>query len=255
MAEPAAQLPAVQHLVVRYAKRGKMRFASHRDVARVFERGVRRAGLPIAYSAGFTPHPRISYAGGVPTGVASEAEFLSLALTSRRAATQVRERLNATLPDGIDVIDVFDKGGLGDLPPGRGSEGTGALEASQWRVVLPGVEAAAAERAVAGFLARSEAPVERLTDKGVRRLDARAAVVTLDVTGPGDPDGGLRVAVTGGQDCAILRMVVLNMAPAVRPDDVLTALREQHGLVPSAPPMTTRLAQGSLALLAGTVVS
>jgi radical SAM-linked protein len=246
VAQPAAQRPAVQHLVVRYAKRGKMRFASHRDVARVFERGVRRAGLPIAYSAGFTPHPRISYAGGAPTGVASEAEYLSLALTSRQAAAQVRERLNATLPDGIDVIDVMDDA---DGPAGDHTV-LGALEASQWRVVLPGVEPAAAERAVAGFLALSEAPVERLTDKGVRRLDARAAVVTLDVLDPADP--GPRAVVTGVQDCAILRMVVLHTAPAVRPDDVLTALREQHGLVPSSPPITTRLAQGSLALLAGT---
>jgi radical SAM-linked protein len=240
VAEPAAQLPAVQHLVVRYAKRGKMRFASHRDVARVFERGVRRAGLPIAYSAGFTPHPRISYAGGTPTGAASEAEYLSLALTSRQAATQVRERLNKTLPEGIDVIDVTED-----------TEGRNALEASQWRVVLPGVEPSAAERAVAGFLALSEAPVERLTDKGVRRLDARAAVVTLDVLGPAGLNGGPRAPVTGVEDCAILRMVVLHTAPAVRPDDVLTALREQHGLVPSSPPITTRLAQGSLALLAG----
>jgi len=244
MAGPAAQLPAVQHLVVRYAKRGKMRFASHRDVARVFERGVRRAGLPIAYSAGFTPHPRISYAGGAPTGVASEAEYLSLALTSRQAAAQVRERLNATLPDGIDVIDVTDD-----------AERPGALEASEWRVVLPGVDPAAAERAVAGFLALGEAPVERLTDKGVRRLDARAAVAALDALQPADCDGGARAAVTGVQDCAILRMVVRQTAPAVRPDDVLTALREQHGLVPSSPPMTTRLAQGPLALLAGTALS
>jgi len=246
VAQPAAQMPAVQHLVVRYAKRGKMRFASHRDVARVFERGVRRAGLPIAYSAGFTPHPRISYAGGAQTGVASEAEYLSLALTSRQAAAHVRERLNETLPDGIDVIDVMDDA---DGPAGDRTV-LGALEASQWRVVLPGVEPAAAERAVASFLARSEAPVERLTDKGVRRLDARAAVVTLDAGEPADP--GPRAVVTDVQDCAILRMVVLHMAPAVRPDDVLTALREQHGLVPSSPPVTTRLAQGSLALLAGT---
>src|ERR1700677_5273971 len=131
------------HLLVRYAKRGKMRFASHLDVARAFERGVRRAGLPIAYSAGFTPHPRISYAGGAPTGVASEAEYLSLALTSRQAAAQVRERLNATLPDGIDVIDVMDDA---DGPTGDHVV-LGALEASRRRVVLPGVEAAAAERA------------------------------------------------------------------------------------------------------------
>jgi radical SAM-linked protein len=256
VSEPAAQLPAVQHLVVRYAKRGNMRFASHRDVARVFERGVRRAGLPIAYSAGFTPHPRISYAGGAPTGVASEAEYLSLALSSQLAAAQVRERLNQTLPDGIEVIDVIDA--ASGAREGQGSTGGQAPslqhEASRWQVVLPGVEQAAAERAVADFLALGEAPVERLTDKGVRRLDARAAVVTLDVTGSADPAGGQRAVVTGTQGCAILRMVVLHMAPAVRPEDVLTALRERYGLIPSLPPITTRLEQGSLALLAGETV-
>jgi radical SAM-linked protein len=246
---PTAVRPTVQHLVVRYAKRGKMRFASHRDVARAFERGVRRAGLPIAYSAGFTPHPKLSYPGGAPTGVASEAEYLSLALTDRRAEAQVCQRLNAALPDGIDVIDVIEEA-FG------GSAIFGDLEASEWRVVLPGVAPAAAQRAVAGFLALGEAPVERLTDKGVRRLDARAAVVEMDVVpagpAPADPDGGQRAAVPGLRDCAILRMVVLNMAPAVRPEDVMTALRGQDGIEPSSPPMTTRLAQGPRALLTGT---
>jgi len=264
VAEPAPTRPAVQHLVVRYAKRGKMRFASHRDVARAFERGVRRAGLPIAYSAGFTPHPKISYAGGAPTGVASEAEYLSLALTDRQDETQVCQRLDAALPDGIDVIDVTENAGVGGKPStGSGaspSGGFGHLEASEWRVVLPGVRPAAAQRAVAGFLTLGEAPVERLTDKGVRRLDARAAVVEMNVVemnvvemGPttADPDGGQRAAVTGYEDCAILRMVVLHTAPAVRPEDVLTALREQAGIVPSSPPMTTRLAQGPRARLAG----
>ena len=245
--------PAVQHLVVRYAKRGKMRFASHRDVARAFERGVRRAGLPIAYSAGFTPHPKISYAGGAPTGAASEAEYLTLALTARQAETQVCQRLNAALPDGIDVIDVTEDvpGGSGGPSP-QASPAFGHLEASEWRVVLPGVEPAAAQRAVAGFLALGEAPVERLTDKGVRRLDARAAVVEMDVieTDPAGSRGGQRAAATGLEDCAILRMVVLHTAPAVRPEDVLTALREQEGVVPSSPPMITRLAQGPRALLA-----
>src|ERR1700704_6594433 len=114
-----------QHLLVRYAKRGKMRFASHLDVARTFERGVRRAGLPIAYSSGFTPHPKISYAGGVPTGVASEAEDLSLTLTSQVEPDAVRERLNAALPDGIDVIAATEDSG--GLPASR-------LTASEWHV-------------------------------------------------------------------------------------------------------------------------
>jgi radical SAM-linked protein len=256
VAEPAPQTPAVQHLVVRYAKRGKMRFASHRDVARAFERGVRRAGLPIAYSAGFTPHPKISYAGGAPTGVASEAEYLSLALTARQAATQVCQRLDAALPDGIDVIDVTEEASRGSGGAAAKADSTfGRLEASEWRVVLPGVASAAAERAVASFLTLGEAPVERLTDKGVRRLDARAAVIEMSVLGSepitADPDGGQPAAVTGQEDCAILRMVVLHAAPAVRPEDVLTALRERNDIVPSAPPVTTRLMQGSRALLTG----
>jgi len=241
-----AQLPAVQHLVVRYAKRGKMRFASHRDVARAFERGVRRAGLPIAYSAGFSPHPKISYAGGAPTGVASEAEYLSLALTVRQAETQVCQRLDAALPDGIDVIDVTEE---------TSGAPKGGLEASEWRVVLPGVRPAAAEQAVASFLTLGEAPVERLTDKGVRCLDARAAVVEMNVIDAdeiaADPDGGQRAATTGHEDCAIIRMVVLHTAPAVRPEDILTALRDGNGIAASSPPLTTRLAQGSRALLTG----
>ena len=242
----SAAVPAVQHLVVRYAKRGKMRFASSRDVARAFERGVRMAGLPIAYSAGFTPHPKISYAGGAPTGVASEAEYLSLALTARQDGTQVCRRLNAALPDGIDVVDVTEAGGDGSRSAGSGSaspSGFSHLEASEWRMVLPGVAPEVARRAVAGFLARAEAPVERLTDKGVRRLDARAAVIQMSVSE--------RVAATSNEDCAILRMVVLHTAPVVRPEDVLTALRGQDGIEPSSPPMTTRLAQGPRALLAG----
>jgi radical SAM-linked protein len=236
-----------------------MRFASHRDVARAFERGVRRAGLPIAYSAGFSPHPKISYAGGAPTGVASEAEYLSLSLTARQAEVQVCQRLDAALPDGIDVIDVTEDIGADGKPsagPGKApSGGFSRLEASEWRVVLPGVGSAAAQQAVVSFLALDEAPVERLTDKGVRRLDARAAVVEMSVITldgiTADPDGGQRAVVTGQEDCAILRMVVLHTAPAVRPEDVLTALRERNGIAASSPPLTTRLAQGSRALLTG----
>jgi radical SAM-linked protein len=246
-----------------------MRFASHRDVARAFERGVRRAGLPVAYSAGFTPHPKISYVGGAPTGVASEAEYLSLALTSPQAVTQVGLRLNAALPDGIDVIDVTDDapGGPGEPPSGGSANSRAAfatLEASRWQVVLPGVAPAAAERAVAGFLALGEAPVERLTNKGVRLLDARAAVVEMTVLGAEPATAGAAGGVAGGQpaaaatgheDCAILRMVILHTAPAVRPEDVLTALRTGQGIVPSSPTLTTRLAQGSRALLARTDAS
>ena len=212
-----------QHLLVRYAKRGKMRFASHLDVARAFERGVRRAGLPIAYSAGFTPHPKISYAGGAPTGVASEAEYLSLTLTSRTEADAVLERLNAALPDGIDVIAVAEDSG--GLPASR-------LTASEWQIALPGLPLDDVVPVVRKFLALTEAPVERLTSKGMRRMDARAAVVSLEVL--------------GDTRSSMLHMVVRHTVPSVRPDDVLNALRDVSDVFPAGLPLTTRLAQGSL---------
>jgi radical SAM-linked protein len=210
-----------------------MRFASHRDIARAVERGVRRAGLPIAYSAGFTPHPKISYAGAAPTGTASEAEYLELSLTDARAVAEVRDGLDAALPDGIDVIDVTEE---------TGSLGAAVAEASQWQVVLPGVGPQQAAAAVAAFLATDTLEVERLTSKGIRRMDARAAVVTIETD--------RRAADERNAGYAILRMVVRHVTPAVRPDDILAALRRVAALAPSSPPLVTRLAQGSLAAMA-----
>ena len=65
--------PAVQRIRLRYTKRGRLRFTSHRDFQRAFERALRRSQVPMAYSAGFTPHPKVSYANAAPTGTGSDA--------------------------------------------------------------------------------------------------------------------------------------------------------------------------------------
>jgi radical SAM-linked protein len=223
-----APLPAVQRLSVKYAKRGRMRFASHRDIARAVERGVRRANLPVAHSAGFSPHPKISYAGGAPTGAASEAEFLEISLTARLDPHAVQVRLDAALPDGIDVIEVADLA-VAEAP---------RLEASVWEVVLPGVAPAEATMAIEAFLAAPHAEVERLTSNGVRRLDTRAGVVSLELD--------RRATAEGQLGCAILRMVVRHLTPAVRPEDILAAFRAMSALEPTSPAVVTRLAQGPL---------
>jgi radical SAM-linked protein len=226
----APPAPAVQHVLVTYAKRGRMRFASHRDVGRAFERAVRRAGVPMAHSAGFNPHPKISYASGTPTGVASEAEYLSLALTATQDPARLQRVLDTALPDGIDVIEVREDSG-GTL--------NGRLMASEWIVELPGIAPAAADAAVRAFLAAADAQVERLTNKGVRRLDARGAVLSMELD--------QRACDAYPNQRGILRMVVRHTEPAVRPEDVLTALRQIAGLVPAAPARVTRVAQGVLA--------
>src|ERR671921_2962880 len=95
--------PVVQRVRIRYAKRGRLRFTSHRDFARAFERALRRAQVPMAYSAGFSPHPKISWVGAAPTGVASEAEYVEIGLAEHRDLTELAAALDESLPTGIDI--------------------------------------------------------------------------------------------------------------------------------------------------------
>jgi radical SAM-linked protein len=227
-------VPAVQRLRVRFAKRGRLRFASHRDFQRAFERALRRAAVPMAYSAGFTPHPKVSYLGAAATGAASEAEYLELSVTRELDPDELRASLDAALSPGLDVVDVVvaTDGALAER-----------LTASVWRIRLPQVEPSTAQAAVAAFLDRDEVTVSRRTKSGMRTFDARQPVVLLAA---GAEEPAAPQASGSGTPCAILRLVVRHTTPAVRPDDVLAALREVAGLTPPVPPLVTRLAQGPL---------
>jgi len=217
--QPEQQAPPVQRLRIRYAKRGRLRFTSHRDFSRAFERAIFRARVPMAYSSGFNPHPRISYAGAAPTGSASEAEYLEIGLAAVVDPAAVRSLLEEALPDGLDVLEVVESpgGSLADR-----------LQASSWRIDLT-APAAAVEAAVAAFLAAEAVPVQRMTKKGLREFDCRAAVV--------------RLAVAEG---ASLDLVLRHQEPAVRPDDVVSGLVAVGGLEVTGPPLLTRMAQGPL---------
>jgi len=217
----------VQWLRVRYAKRGRARFTSHRDFGRAFERSLRRAGVPMAYSSGFSPHPRISYGNAAPTGAASEAEYLEIGLAAMCDPDKVRDALDASLPPGLDVLEVV-----------AATHGTLAdeLTGSRWQVELPGLPAATLKTAVAAFLATDAVPVQRMTKTGMREFDARTAVLKLDV------------------ENARLIVTLAHQIPLVRPDDVLAGLRSvSAGFAPLDPPVVTRLAQGRLDLVSGTI--
>ena len=231
----------MQRLRIRYTKRGRLRFTSHRDVSRAVERAVFRARVPMAYSSGFNPHPRISYAGAAPTGAASEAEYLELALSETVDAATVGAALDEALPPGLDVAEAVTSSG-GSL--------SDRLEASRWEIRLDGVPAAAAAGAAAAFLAAAEVTVERMTKKGLRSFDCREATVSLSVEESVSPSLG-GAGATG--ECAILHVVLRHGTPSVRPDDVLAGLREVAGLEPGSAPVCRRLAQGPLDSTSGTV--
>jgi radical SAM-linked protein len=222
--------PVVARIRIRYAKRGRLRFTSHRDFARAFERALRRAEVPMAYSAGFSPHPKISYVGAAPTGVASEAEYLEIGLARDVAPAELRDRLDTALPDGLDILEA--------VPAGPGSLAD-RMQASRWRIALPGVPPELLRAAVERLLARETVTVERLTKNGRRSIDARAALITAEV-----PDEAASPA--DGDVRAIMDVVVRQVTPTVRPDDVVTALHDVAGLAPTGPPRAIRLAQGPI---------
>ena len=197
-------IPPVQTLQVRYAKRGRMRFASHRDFQRAWERALRRVRVPMAYSAGFTPHPKVSYLGAAPTGAASEAEFLEFSVVEKIEPAEVGRALDAALPEGLDIVTVVDAVPL-------------QLRASRWRLEFP-VDVV---EQVTAFEAAEHVEVERITKAGRRVLDVRALCSDLVLDG------------------RVLEVTVTHAEPTPRPAEVVKALGLEDVTV-----LATRLAQG-----------
>jgi radical SAM-linked protein len=186
----------------------------------------------MAFSAGFHPHPKISYANAAPTGTASEAEYFEISVTERVDPGRVRAALDEALPEGLDVLEVVEAvpGALADR-----------LQASDWVMEFRGMPVATLASAAGQLLARERVEVTRVMKNGPRTFDVRSAVVSMGASASED-----------GR-CAILRVVVRHTTPTVRPDDVLSALQSVAALTPPSPPLVTRLAQGPLRTASATV--
>lgn len=220
-------VPPVAKIRLQYAKRGRLRFSSHRDFQRALERALRRAQIPMAYSAGFRPHPKISYSNAAPTGAASEAEYVEIGIADRIPPSEIMVRLNDALPAGLDIVEAVEA---------TDSDFAARLQASVWQFEFGDVAAATVEAARQKLLAQPTVTVERMTKSGVRVIDVRAAITSAEV----------RLSPELPHTCAILTVVVTHGTPSVRPDDVLAALRKVADLVPPVPVRVTRLAQGLL---------
>lgn len=239
--------PAVQKMRVCYAKRGRLRFTSQRDFQRALERALRRIEAPMAYSAGFHPHPKISYAGAAPTGAASEAEYVELSVTKEVDASDFGQQLHAALPVGLDILEavtVTSKGSLADR-----------LTASEWLVRLPDVLAHDAQASLGAFMQLSELALTKITKKGTREVDARAVVETMDIVSLDQakgllPEAALTVtgatSLTGHGDDVLVHTTMRHVLPTVRVDDVIKAMSTSCALPTPAPCIMTRLSQGVL---------
>ncbi|MDE3087615.1 MAG: TIGR03936 family radical SAM-associated protein, partial [Acidobacteriota bacterium] len=141
-------------LRVRFAKVGRVRWTSHRDVARMWERALRRGRVPVAYTAGFSPRPQISFGLALPTGCESVAEYLDLALDEVVSPEDLSATVGGLLPEGVSMV------AAATLDAGAPSLQQEVTSCS-WHIAVPGVEMAELEAAVARTTAAASLPVHR----------------------------------------------------------------------------------------------
>jgi radical SAM-linked protein len=198
---------------VRFAKLGKVRWTSHRDVARMWERAFRRVSLPLAYSEGFSPRPRVSFGLALPTGHESVAEYLDFELRQPLAASEevdihaLPDRLSAALPVGIDVLTAA---GI----DGRTNSLQEEVTSCTWLVGVAGVHGAAELSALVGQAMAAESLVITRQRKGQSVTDdIRPSILAITPIGT-DPSGR-----------PTLRCDLATQPRGLRPSELLVALR------------------------------
>jgi len=197
---------------VQFAKEGLLRFLSHLDVQRTLMRAFRRAGLPVAYTQGFNPHPRISFGSVLATGASSEAEFFDLDLAERMDPDQFVAALNRVLPQGLRVVAAR------EVPEGRQSL-MSLLNAAKYRLTLElgSVDPQALRRAVDAFLQRETVTMQREGKKGSAAVDVRRRVYDVIVEGTNTLLATLQAGPEGSLRPADLLAALKQVAPELEP--------------------------------------
>jgi len=210
---------AAPRVRIRFAKLGKVRFTSHRDLARIWERALRRAAIPIAYTEGFSPRPKLSFGLALSTGHESHGEYLDVALREAPdpvAVERMPALLGPVLPAGIDVQAVE------TLPTGADSLQQ-AVTSCTWHIVVGDVTPAAATAAVDRALAADALPLER-ERKGHRVTDdVRPAILSLRVLGPVTGIAAPLAPVASGQGTA-LEADLATQPRGLRPAELIAAI-------------------------------
>jgi radical SAM-linked protein len=178
---------------LRFTKLGKVRWTSHRDVARMWERALRRAEVPVAYTEGFSPRPRLSFGLALSTGHESLGEYLDVDLADFVDVSSLPARLTPALPVGIDCVAAV---ALGGGEPSLQQ----AVDACTWEIELAGLDGTDAANAVAAALAAPSLVATR-TRKGHEVTDdLRPAIIALAVNGDSaDGDGTIVTAEVATQ--------------------------------------------------------
>ncbi len=212
---------------VRFAKYGILRFIGHLDMMRYFQKANRRAGIPVRYSEGFSPHQVMSFGSPLGLGLTSAGEYMDMELTRPIPSAEAVEALNHTMAEGVEVLSFLE---LPERCPGamasvagadyqvifRDTAGEGSFDPAYWQEVL------------AAFQEAEAVPVRRKTKKSERLVDIKPHIHRLELILPQElsqeereryfPEGsgGLRMRLSAGS------------AENIKPELVLQALEQVY---------------------------
>lgn len=160
----------MQRLRLTFSRGKELKYISHLDMMRLWQRALRRAGIPLAYSQGFSPHPRLSLAAPLAVGVTSDGELMDIFLERRVSPRFFLKAVREQLPKGIDISEVVEVGlGLPSLQS--------QVCSAEYKVVADiDKNPDEVEAAISSFLACEKMPWQHARDKEVRRYDLRSLV-------------------------------------------------------------------------------
>ncbi|MBE0598887.1 MAG: TIGR03960 family B12-binding radical SAM protein [Desulfuromonadales bacterium] len=203
-AEPEPAAEDRYKVRLRLRKDGAARFVTHLEFMTVVHRAARRAGLPVRYSGGFHPAPRISFPDALPTGVESEAEILDFELYRPWGGAETVAALNAELPAGFRVVE-------GEAVPWQTPSPSVSIKESHWQVLLPAAVPAELPARVTEFLSLQSLPTTREKHGKAVAIDLRPDVTDLRLE-----EGSLRIALRRGSPVPITAWLLGLSTEAVR---------------------------------------
>lgn len=190
-----------------FSKTGALRYIGHLDLNTIWERGTRRAGLPLAYSQGFHPQPRIYFAAALPLGFSSRCETLDIRLNEEINLAELPARLQAAMPSGIGIIKVE---GVDERAPALQTQ----VLSAEYEVALTGAaDKSGLKRKVEELLAKKSLSRER---RG-KKYDLRPLIEELSITPAQLPMGA-------GQEARVFMRLSAREGATGRPEEVLDAL-------------------------------
>lgn len=197
---------------IKFRKNGVMKFIGHLDVMRYFQKAMRRADIPIAYTGGYSPHMIMSFANPLGVGLTSDGEYFDIELTEPIASKEAVRRLNETMVEGMEVVSFV------EIPDEKKSTGMAIVEAADYlsRSIGEALPSGWQEK-LAGFLDEPEILIRKKTKKSEQEVNIRPMIYALEAREEG-----------------IFMQVATGSRENLKPSTVLEAFLVYLGLEPDA---------------------